>query len=30
MIRTKDFYLKKIYNLEGKKIGTIKDIYINF
>ncbi len=30
MIRTKDFYLKKIYNLDGKKIGTVKDIYINF
>ncbi|AOR23185.1 PRC-barrel domain-containing protein [Clostridium taeniosporum] len=30
MIRTKDFYLKKIYNLEGKRIGVVKDIYINF
>lgn len=30
MIRIKDFYLKKIYDLEGKKIGVVKDIYVNF
>lgn len=30
MIRTRDFYLKKVYDSNGKKIGTIEDIYIDF
>lgn len=30
MLRTRDFYLKKVYDTNGKKIGTIEDIYIDF
>lgn len=30
MYRSKDFYLKSIYNTQGKKLGTVKDIYIDF
>lgn len=30
MFRTRDFYLKRVYNIEGKKIGTIEDLYIDF
>ena len=30
MYRSKDFYLKNIYKKNGKKIGTVKDIYIDF
>ena len=30
MFKTRDFYLKKVYNVEGKKIGTIEDLYIDF
>lgn len=30
MIKTKDFYLLKVYDMEGKYIGIIDDIYINF
>lgn len=30
MLKTKDFYLLKVYNLEGKYLGIIDDIYIDF
>ena len=30
MFKTRDFYLKKVYSVEGKKIGVIEDLYINF
>lgn len=30
MFKTKDFYLKKVYDINGKKIGVIQDIYIDF
>ena len=30
MLRSKDFYLKKVYNKEGKKIGIVEATYINF
>ncbi len=29
MYRSKDFYMKIIYNTKGKKLGSIKDIYVN-
>lgn len=30
MFKTRDFYFKKVYNIKGKKIGIIEDIYIDF
>lgn len=30
MLRSKDFYLKDIYDTRGKKIGIIEDIYMDF
>ena len=30
MYRSRDFYLKGIYNVKGKKLGIIKDLYIDF
>ena len=30
MFKTRDFYLKKVYSVEGKKIGVIEDLYIDF
>lgn len=30
MFKTRDFYFKKVYDLRGKKIGIIEDIYIDF
>ena len=30
MLRSKDFYLKDIYNTRGKRIGIIEDIYMDF
>ena len=30
MIKTKDFYLLKVYDIRGKYLGIIDDIYINF
>ena len=30
MYRIKDFYNKKIYSIQGKKLGVIKDIYLDF
>lgn len=30
MFRTRDFYLKKVYSVDGKKIGVIEDLYIDF
>ncbi|SFC71361.1 PRC-barrel domain-containing protein [Clostridium uliginosum] len=30
MFKTRDFYLKKVYDITGKKIGVIQDIYIDF
>ena len=30
MLKVRDFYLKKVYNTEGKKLGMIEDIYLDF
>lgn len=30
MYRSKDFYLKGVYDLRGKKLGIVKDVYIDF
>ena len=30
MLKSKDFYLKNIYSSEGKRLGVIEDIYIDF
>ena len=30
MIKSKDFYLVKVYDTKGKYLGTVEDIYINF
>lgn len=30
MIKSKDFYLLKVYDIKGNYIGIIDDIYINF
>jgi uncharacterized protein YrrD len=30
VIKSKDFYLLKVYDTKGKYIGTVEDIYINF
>jgi uncharacterized protein YrrD len=30
MLKTRDFYFKKVYDLKGKKIGIIEDIYMDF
>lgn len=30
MFKTRDFYLKKVYSVEGKRIGVIEDLYIDF
>lgn len=30
MFKTRDFYFKKVYDLKGKKIGIIEDIYMDF
>ncbi|MGG7176090.1 PRC-barrel domain-containing protein [Clostridium paraputrificum] len=30
MYRSKDFYLKGVYDSRGKKLGIVKDIYIDF
>lgn len=30
MLKSKDFYLKNIYSNEGRKIGVVEDIYIDF
>lgn len=30
MFKTRDFYLKKVYSIDGKKIGVIEDLYIDF
>lgn len=30
MFKTRDFYLKKVYSVNGKKIGVIEDLYIDF
>jgi len=30
MFKTRDFYFKKIYNIRGKKIGIVEDLYIDF
>ena len=30
MFRSKDFYLKNIYDLKGNRIGRTRDIFINF
>lgn len=30
MLKTKDFYLLKVYDIRGKYLGIIDDIYINF
>lgn len=30
MLRTRDFYLKKVYDVKGKNLGVIDDITIDF
>ena len=30
MFKTRDFYFKKVYNIKGKKVGIIEDLYIYF
>ena len=30
MFKTRDFYFKKVYNVKGKRIGIIEDLYIDF
>ncbi|MEG0238177.1 MAG: PRC-barrel domain-containing protein [Clostridium sp.] len=30
MIRSKDFYMKSVYNVAGKKLGIVEDLFINF
>lgn len=30
MLRSKDFYMKSVYNICGKKIGIVEDLFINF
>ncbi|NRT70289.1 PRC-barrel domain-containing protein [Clostridium beijerinckii] len=30
MFKTRDFYFKKVYNIKGKRIGIIEDLYIDF
>lgn len=30
MLKSKDFYLKNVYNSEGRKLGVIEDVYIDF
>ncbi|OOM81513.1 PRC-barrel domain protein [Clostridium puniceum] len=30
MFKTRDFYFKKVYDIKGKKVGIIEDIYIDF
>ena len=30
MFKTRDFYFKKVYDIRGKKIGIIEDLYIDF
>ena len=30
MLKTKDFYLLKVYNIRGKYLGIVDDIYIDF
>lgn len=30
MLKSKDFYMKSVYDVSGKKIGIVGDIFINF
>jgi uncharacterized protein YrrD len=30
LFKTRDFYFKKVFNIKGKKIGIIEDLYIDF
>lgn len=30
MFKTRDFFFKNVYNIKGKKIGIIEDLYIDF
>lgn len=30
MLKSKDFYLKNIYDINGKKLGVVEDLYIDF
>ena len=30
MFKTRDFYFKKVYDIKGKRIGIIEDLYIDF
>ena len=30
MLKTKDFYLLKVFDVNGKYLGLIDDIYIDF
>lgn len=30
MLKSKDFLLKNVYNIKGKKMGVVEDVYIDF
>lgn len=30
MLRSKDFYMKSVYDVRGKKIGIVEDLFIDF
>ncbi|MGL5151089.1 MAG: PRC-barrel domain-containing protein [Clostridium sp.] len=30
MLRSKDFYLKAVFNEKGKRLGVVEDLYIDF
>lgn len=30
MLRSKDFYMKSVYDVSGKKIGIVEDLFIDF
>lgn len=30
MFKTRDFYFKKVYDVNGRKIGIVEDLFINF
>lgn len=30
MLKSKDFYMKSVYDVNSKKIGIVEDIFINF
>lgn len=30
MLRSKDFYMKSVYDVRGKKVGIVEDLFIDF